>query len=129
MLLHQPRQRIQVFGALMARQLRPFRLCPSCCGHGAVDIGRAALGHKGQHIARGGVARGKGFTRCRKRPVDPMAKLALVLGQPRQHLGIAFRGRAVGHGVKDIADGHERLHVKRRAWGKGLPPAGIFLHI
>ena len=109
--LHQARQGIQVFRALMRGQPRPFWLRPPCGGDGGVNIGGRALGHLGQNVGRGRIAGGECNARLGEPAVDPMAKPALVPGQPSQDLGIAFGRGAVSHAVKDVADGHWRCSL------------------
>ena len=104
--LHKAGEGIQDLGALVAGQPRPFRLGAAGGGDGGVQIGGGALGDLGQHLAGGGVAGFKGLAGRGESAVDPVAEAALVLGQPGQSLGAAFGGGAVGHAVKDVADGH-----------------------
>ena len=102
--LHHARQGVQVAGARMAADGEPVFLGGARGGNCCVNVSLRALRDARQRLA-GGRFIGVEQRACRggrERAVDEMAEAVAVARQPGARVGVAFRGRAVVHGVEVV---------------------------
>ncbi len=124
MFLHQAGEGVEVFGALMARETRPFRLCAAGGGDGGVDVVLRGLGERGEGLAGGGVARDETVAGRGHLAVDEMAIAIAAIDEPGQRFGGGFRGGAVVEAFEDLGDVHlgSPLDVKRGLTRRAFEP-------
>ena len=125
MLLHRPRQRVQVARSRVTGEARPGLKRGAGRGHCRAHIGRARLDDARQ------LGAGRRIDDVEAAPVLPLhpaaahvqAELAAVPGDPLQRRLIGLRRRAVCHRFEDLADTGRWGHSRLTASGGDTPPS------
>ena len=114
MLLHGARKRIEMPRAAMTTECLPLWKRSACGRHGGIDIGFGTLRDFRQQGTSRRILHGKGVAMLRELAADEMSEGAeLMPFDPFTYRRVAFRGGAVGHGLKDVGDGS---HVRCERW-------------
>ena len=110
MLLNAAGDGVQPAGARVIVQRLPTGQRGTGRGNGSVYVVGAALSHAREQCSGRWIVHLEQLTGGRrgKRAADEMSERAAVTGQPGANDRIAFRRRAVAHGVEDLADGAAR---------------------
>ena len=98
---------VEILRARMAGEFGPRAEALARSLHRRIDICRRALRDAGNVLAIGGVGDIEQLRWFGEAAIDEVAKALLMGFQPVEHMGVAFRGRAIVHGVEDLCDaGH-----------------------
>ena len=108
MLLHGPRQRVQISSSRVRCQGLPFRQGGACGAHRSVNVRCRSLGNRGKLLAGRGIS---GFEvsavrRLPPRTVDKMSEAAAMSIQPGERLFRVLRRGTVFHGDELFSDAH-----------------------
>ena len=122
MLLHQPRQRIQISRPRMRSKRLPLRRRRPRRFHRGIDVGRRALRHRRQPLAIRRIDGVEIFPARRRLPraIDKMPKAPAMTIQPRRNLFRILRRRPVLHAHEFFSNAH---------WRCSIPLLNAFSHV